>query len=152
MLFLIAFGIKAGIVSRDERESGRRSVLNFGHTVAHALEAASGYRLAHGPAVSVGMVVESRIAARLTGFPPRHVRRLRALLDRLGLPTARSAGLRVDEALQAMQRDKKVRDRMIRLSLPLRIGRMPSGGEVTLPVEADLLRAFLDEAAGPDPV
>ncbi len=138
--------VKARIVARDERESGRRAILNFGHTVAHALEATSGSRLAHGPAVSVGMVVESRLAARLTGFPVRHVRRLRSLLDRFGLPTTAPAGLSTDEVLRAIERDKKVRDGALRFSLPARIGRMPSGKDVTHAVEADLVRAVVEEA------
>jgi len=143
---------KARIVSRDEREEGRRAVLNFGHTVAHGLEAAAAYRLAHGPAVSVGMVVESTLASRLTGFPLRHARRLRALLERFGLPTVRPAEIPCQGVLEAIARDKKVRDGVIRLSLPLRIGRMPAGEQVTTALDPGLLRALLEEDGTGDPV
>jgi len=60
--------IKADVVRRDERESGLRAVLNFGHTVAHAIETVTGYRWSHGSAVAVGMVVEARLAVEAAGF------------------------------------------------------------------------------------
>ena len=62
--------IKAEVVSGDERESGRRAILNAGHTVAHALEQASGYELPHGEAVALGLVVECELAEQLGIAPP----------------------------------------------------------------------------------
>ncbi len=80
--------LKARVVAMDEHEGGRRRILNLGHTVGHAIEAARGYRgIRHGEAVSLGMIAAFRVAARLgDARAPRHEARLRALLERLGLP------------------------------------------------------------------
>ncbi len=99
-------GIKAEVVSRDEREDGLRRLLNFGHTLGHAIEALSGYRkLLHGEAVAIGMVHAARRSEELEIAPPGTRRRLRALIERASLPTevppfprkAYLAALRVDK-------------------------------------------------------
>lgn len=140
--------IKSRIVSRDERESGRRAILNFGHTVAHAIETVSGYRISHGHAVAVGMVVEARLAGGITGFPERQALRLESLLDRLGLPVRWPAAIAIDEAIEVMRKDKKNRAGAIHFSLPVRIGRMIAGPEVTRAVDEDPLRTAIEKARG----
>lgn len=132
--------LKARVVSRDEREIGRRAILNFGHTVAHAIEAASGYRLAHGPAVAVGMVVEGRVAVGLSGFPPEHLSRLERLLEAFGLETKWPAELHADAVIAATTKDKKTRAGQVRCALPRRLGQMLPGDDVTLPVGEAVLR------------
>lgn len=82
-----AVRVKAEVVTEDERESGRRAILNFGHTVGHALEAASGYELLHGEAVSLGMMAALALGVSLGVTPPHLQIRARLLLDALGLPT-----------------------------------------------------------------
>jgi 3-dehydroquinate synthase len=136
-------GIKGRIVTRDEREEGRRAVLNFGHTVGHALEAASGYRILHGRAVSMGMVAESRLAMHLTGFPRGHTERLHRLLDAFRLPTRLPARLAVDEVVAAARQDKKARGGQVRYALPRSLGRMLPAPEFTLAVKDKLLRTVL---------
>ncbi|MCS6771465.1 MAG: 3-dehydroquinate synthase [Kiritimatiellae bacterium] len=80
--------IKAAVVGADERESGERAILNFGHTVGHALEQATGYSaLLHGEAVAIGMDFAARLSVRLTHLPAADAGRIRALLRRAGLPT-----------------------------------------------------------------
>lgn len=79
--------LKAEVVSRDEREAGIREVLNFGHTLGHALEASSGYRLSHGSAVAVGMVLEARLGERLGITREGTAAGLAGTLSRFGLPT-----------------------------------------------------------------
>jgi 3-dehydroquinate synthetase len=80
--------LKAQVVAADERDLGRhRILLDYGHTVGHALEAASGHSLLHGEAVAVGMAVEARLAVRLRVADPALEARQDALLERLGLPT-----------------------------------------------------------------
>src|SRR5439155_9436378 len=80
--------IKAGVVGQDETESGLRAILNFGHTLGHALEAVSGYgRLRHGEAISIGQVVAARLSAELLGFPQKDVQRITELFKKTGLPT-----------------------------------------------------------------
>jgi 3-dehydroquinate synthase len=129
--------IKAGVVERDEREEADvRAILNFGHTIAHAIEAVAGYngQFHHGEAVAVGMVAESRLAERLGWLSSDTVDRQVRLLERFGLPvTAR--GLNPDELIAAMRRDKKNRLGKIRFVLPRSIGKV----ELTdAPAELDI--------------
>jgi 3-dehydroquinate synthase len=116
--------LKAAVVARDEREeSGQRAILNFGHTVGHAIESATDYdgRFLHGEAVAVGMVAESRLAARLGWIQLDIVDRLTRLLERFDLPTS-AAGLDTDRLLAAIARDKKNRQGKVRFVLPRAIG------------------------------
>ncbi len=95
--------IKSQVVNRDEKEAGERRKLNFGHTFGHAIEKCTG--LAHGEAVSIGMVIAAHFANRYTGFPQPDLERLANLLRRLGLPTDLPAA--PTEILQALGKDKK---------------------------------------------
>lgn len=118
--------LKASVVERDEREeTGLRAVLNFGHTVAHAIEAVAGYDgpYQHGEAVAVGMVAEARLAERMGWIGSDLVDRIERLLVRLGLPTA-APGLDASRLIDAMTRDKKNRGGRIRFVLPRAIGRV----------------------------
>jgi 3-dehydroquinate synthetase len=81
-----AVKVKADVVTEDEREGGRRAILNFGHTIGHAIEAASGYDLLHGEAVSLGMVAALALGESLGVSSPGLVQRARVLLAGLGLP------------------------------------------------------------------
>jgi len=146
-LVLAAARVKAGIVSLDERESGRRLLLNFGHTIGHAIEAASGYRLRHGEAVSIGMVLESRIAVRMGLFGQAGASRIERLLSALRLPTRLSRiSLSVGSILTAAGRDKKARAGRTLFVLPSGIGRHAGGRRFSFPVPADLLRRVVSEA------
>ena len=112
--------LKAEVVSQDEREeTGLRAVLNFGHTVGHAIEAVAGYSGAfqHGEAVAAGMVAECRLAERLGWIGPELTDRLIRLLETFGLPTT-ITGLDPDRLLEAMSRDKKNQGGKIRFVLP----------------------------------
>ncbi len=115
--------IKATIVSGDERETGRRIILNFGHTLGHALEAAGGYRrLLHGEAVSIGMVGAARVSAKLGICAPEVPTRLETLLRILGLPVSVPAGLSRARILRAQAVDKKRRRGHLRVVLTRKIG------------------------------
>jgi 3-dehydroquinate synthase len=107
--------LKAQVVSEDERETtGRRTILNYGHTVAHGLEAASEYEaLLHGEAVAVGMAAAVEIGQRLGVTPPALAERQAAVLASFGLPQA-APGIDPDRALAAMALDKKVSGRAVR--------------------------------------
>jgi 3-dehydroquinate synthase len=135
--------LKAEVVSKDEREeSGLRAVLNFGHTIGHAVEAVAGYGgdYLHGEAVAVGMVAESRLAERLGWIGPEVTERLQALLARLGLPVS-APGLDPDRLTAAMALDKKNKAGRVRFVLPRRIGEV----ELTdLPTDDDV-RSVLAE-------
>jgi 3-dehydroquinate synthase len=141
--------IKARIVAQDERESGRRAVLNFGHTVAHAIEAASGYRIPHGRAVAIGLAVESRLAVVATGFSAESSERIASLLRAIGLPARWPRSLEVDRVLEATRRDKKAREGQARYALPTSLGRMPAADATTVAVaEKALRRAVQESCAG----
>jgi 5-deoxy-5-amino-3-dehydroquinate synthase len=100
--------IKARVVAADEYErTGVRAVLNYGHTLAHALETATGHALLHGEAVAVGLVYAAQLAAVLERVPPDLVTRTESLVASLGLPVHAPPDLRADDLLAIMARDKK---------------------------------------------
>ena len=132
--------IKAAVVSGDERETGRRAILNAGHTVAHALERVTEYALPHGEAVALGLVAECRLARRLGLAAPAVEERVVALLDRLGLPTRLPPDLDPGAVLDAMGTDKKNRSARIRFALPCAVGEMMEGEGWTVAAGADEIR------------
>jgi shikimate kinase/3-dehydroquinate synthase len=116
----IAAEVKGGIVSQDPRESGLRELLNFGHTMGHAYEAASGYRVTHGEAVAIGMVYATALAEKLELTAPTLRPELENLLDRAALPKR----ARLPKAVWSyILQDKKARAGKLRWILPRRIGR-----------------------------
>ena len=140
--------IKGRVVVRDERESGRRAILNFGHTIAHALEAQSSYSIHHGHAVAVGMCVEARVAQRMTGLSAGHAARLERLVERFGLPVRPPLELESGELLEATRHDKKARQGQVHYALPRELGRMLPGDEVTVAVEDPTVVESWREFAG----
>jgi 3-dehydroquinate synthase len=121
-----ACAIKAEVVSRDEREQGLRILLNFGHTLAHAVEALTGYRrVLHGEAVSMGMAYAARRSEQLGCAPAGTAARLCVLLTRLGLPIELPA-LPRSAYLRALKVDKKRRDARIHYIVLRGIGRAES--------------------------
>jgi len=124
--------IKVEIVAADERETGERALLNFGHTFAHAIEVGSGYGTwLHGEAVSAGMVLAGALSVRATGMPPAENNRLRQLLSRFGLPVHPPA-FGADRYLELMMRDKKVQAGKLRLVLLEALGRATVRTDVPL--------------------
>ena len=114
--------LKASVVERDEREAELRHVLNYGHTIGHALEAATGYtRYAHGEAVSLGIVAEARLARRLGIADDETTTRQERMLETLGLPV-RAPSIDVEPIVSAMGRDKKAKDGRVPFVLAPRIG------------------------------
>ncbi len=115
---------KAEVVAEDERESGARALLNFGHTFGHAIETGLGYgSWLHGEAVSAGMVLAASLSARLGLIGEADARRVEKLLQRAGLPTALPDALDADRMLELMAVDKKVLGGRSRLVLLETIGR-----------------------------
>ena len=115
--------IKAEVVEIDERDTGLRNILNFGHTVGHAVESVSNFRVAHGQAVAIGMVVAAKISAELGILDLKNVTRLKNLLEKAGLMT-KLPPVEVKQIMQAMQYDKKVSKDKIRFVLPRTIGQV----------------------------
>ena len=115
--------IKARIVSADEREAGERAVLNAGHTVAHALEAATAYAIPHGDAVALGLVVEAALAERLGIASAGLGEAVGRALHGFGLPTRLAEPLPAARVLAAMRSDKKADDAGVRFALIAAPGR-----------------------------
>lgn len=132
--------MKARIVSEDETEQGVRAILNFGHTVGHALEAVGGYgRLLHGEAVAIGMVSAALVGEIVGVTPAGTAQQIARSLRALGLPVALPAKVEFDSLLQVMSRDKKAREGRVRFVLLERIG------QARLPIavnEEEVLRAL----------
>jgi 3-dehydroquinate synthase len=136
---------KAGVVERDERETGERALLNFGHTFGHALETEAGYgALLHGEAVAIGMVLAARLSAQLGMADAADTERLHALLQRIGLPISAPAGPSAGSLLERMRLDKKNRAGALRLVLWRGIGR----AEVAEGVRDDEVLAVLGTKPG----
>jgi len=136
--------IKAGIVSRDEREEGLRKTLNFGHTIGHAVELVSGYSLLHGEAVAIGMALEGRLAERIGVAQDGTAAAIAKVLQTADLPIELPSGFDPGDLIVAMRSDKKGLSGKTRFALPLRIGAM-AGSETgwTVPVSDDQLREVL---------
>ncbi|HUX01494.1 MAG TPA: 3-dehydroquinate synthase [Phycisphaerae bacterium] len=133
--------IKVEVVSADERESDLRRILNYGHTIGHALE--SLLNLAHGRAVALGMMAEAWIAERRGLVGRGVVERQKALLERFGLPTALEAPADPERCLAIMRHDKKAEAGRLCFVLPEAIGRV----RVVADVSDDEIRAALDSLA-----
>ncbi len=136
--------IKQDIVQQDATEKGIRAVLNFGHSIGHAVEAHSRYRLRHGEAVAIGMVVEGLLAQQYCNFPVSDQQRMEALLKRLGLPT--QCPYRLDELWPYLLIDKKNQNQHLRVVLPARIGTMHNmEGQFTLPISKQIISMVFDQ-------
>lgn len=140
-----AIAVKAQVVESDEREAGLRKILNFGHTIGHAVEQVSGYKLLHGEAVAIGMVVEARAAESVGIAEPGTTERIAAALRAVGLPTSVPAGMEPERVLAATRADKKARAGAVEYALPRRLGLMSGEGtQYGTPLEDDaILRALV---------
>lgn len=120
-----ACNIKAQVVGQDEKEKGLRAILNFGHTVGHAIEAVSNYsKYSHGEAVALGMICESKLAAEMGLIDDKLVNRLIALLKKAGLPTSLYEQLSVEALIKSMEYDKKNVSDSITFVLPVAAGKV----------------------------
>ncbi|MCX7842022.1 MAG: 3-dehydroquinate synthase [Clostridia bacterium] len=113
--------IKGNIVEQDEKESDLRAILNFGHTIGHAVETVSGFELLHGECVSLGMIGAFKLAQHLQMVNEDTVKRVIRILDNVGLPT-RLEGIDADKVYSQMFHDKKIKDSKLVFVLPKAIG------------------------------
>ena len=138
-----AIKVKADVVGQDLRESGLREILNYGHTLGHAIEKREGYAWKHGHAVSVGMVFAAALARLAGRLSPDVARRHRSVLERLGLPVSYDADA-FPELLAAMQVDKKTRGATLRFVVLDGLG---EPGILTGPAPELLEQAYAEVAA-----
>jgi 3-dehydroquinate synthase len=140
--------VKIGVVAADPRERGARAALNLGHTLGHALEAASAYKMAHGDAVAIGMRAAGLLALRQGTWSRNEHARLLNVLVKCKLPLS-YGDLAPGAIMNAMRRDKKRVDGEVRFVLPVRIGEVKTG----VTVDAGALAAVVARCAaapGPD--
>jgi 3-dehydroquinate synthase len=137
--------IKAEVVGKDETDGGLRAILNFGHTIGHAIENISGYgKYLHGEAIAIGQVATARLSLAILGLPGRDVERIENLFQRAGLPV--QIGLnssKRQKLLHAMRLDKKVSGGEIKFVLAGKIGSVVWGQRVP----DELIHQTLDEIA-----
>lgn len=132
---------KADVVSQDEKESGLRAILNYGHTIGHAVESLTEYKLVnHGEAVAIGMVAAGQIAVQLKMWTPEEAQRQDALIQKTGLPTQLPSGLDIEAIIDSLQTDKKVQDGKVRFILPTQLGKVTITDEVPSEVIQQVLR------------
>ncbi len=133
--------IKAKIVSKDERESGLRSVLNYGHTIGHAIETATGYtRYLHGEAVAVGMCLEAEISNKLRFMDYAEVNRIKSLVELYGLPSKIPQDIDKNNILSSMELDKKAVAGELKFILPERIGKVRIHKGISESIIREILR------------
>lgn len=136
--------IKAEVVSADERESGHRAILNYGHTFGHGIEKLCGYgQWLHGEAVAIGMVMAARLSVAVAGLDESVVMRLTALLRRLGLPTALDQASRkvatIEAMMDVMGLDKKVVDGRLRFIVASQLGQVQVRDDIDAAVVRNVL-------------
>jgi 3-dehydroquinate synthase len=138
--------IKAKVVGQDETEGGLRAILNFGHTIGHALEAISSYdKYLHGEAISIGQAAAAKLSAELYRLPNDSVDRIQNLFTRAGLPTKANLTARQRvKLIAAMRLDKKVSDGEIKFVLAKRIGKVVWGQRVSVAQIHKTLAAIAD--------
>ncbi|MDQ6418227.1 3-dehydroquinate synthase [Paenibacillus sp. LHD-117] len=134
-------GVKANVVSQDERENGLRAILNLGHTIGHALEAVAGYNeLQHGEAISIGMIGSAKLGVRY-GAPDEVYTVTKRALERCGLPVVLPQHFDVDAVMAAMMHDKKFAEGTMVFVVPTAIGKV----EIKSDVPVEWVREIVEE-------
>ncbi|MDI6889411.1 MAG: 3-dehydroquinate synthase [Thermodesulfovibrionales bacterium] len=136
--------IKAEVVSRDERESGLRVILNYGHTTGHAIETVTEYKkYLHGEAVAIGMCLEARLSSMLTFIDNNKVLRIKSLVESYGLPSEMPADIDIRHILSSMELDKKAVAGELKFILPEKIGSV----RIYRGVDNKMIKKLLQEQA-----
>ena len=134
--------IKADVVSKDEQESGLRAILNFGHTIGHAIETVTGYkRYLHGEAIAIGMCAAAELAVKSGICNPTATSHIRELIESYNLPSLIPDDLNATEILRAMEIDKKVKAGKIKFILPESIGTVRIENDVDREIISAVLTA-----------
>ena len=126
---------KADVVSQDEKEAGLRAILNYGHTIGHAVESLTNYeQFVHGEAVAIGMVAAGKIATQMGLWTEKEANLQDVLITKTGLPTKIPSELDIDAILEIIKSDKKVKAGKVRFILPTQIGKVTITDQVTAEV------------------
>jgi 3-dehydroquinate synthase len=134
--------IKAEVVSKDERESSLRAILNYGHTIGHAIETLTGYTTyLHGEAISIGMVYEAKLSNILGFLEKESLERIKNILKNLGLPTILPINIDTTAMVKTILLDKKNIEGKIRMVIPESIGKM----KINFEISEENLKGILNE-------
>ncbi len=132
---------KVDVVSQDEKEADIRAILNYGHTIGHAVESLTGYsQINHGEAVAIGMIAAGKIAVKMGLWNKKDAQRQIDLIEKTGLPTQIPTHLEPNAIIDILQTDKKVKAGKVRFILPTAIGKVIITDEVTTEILQDILR------------
>ena len=134
--------IKAEIVESDEMDMGLRNILNFGHTIGHAVESVTNFQVAHCQAVAIGMVAAAKIASELDILDSGNVTRIKNLMEKARL-TTKLPPIEVKQVIQTMRYDKKVQNGKIRFVLPRNIGQVFITGDVSPAIVEKVLEEMI---------
>ena len=144
-LVLGSVAVKVQVVAGDEREGGRRRILNFGHTIGHAVEHLSNYEILHGEAVALGMVAETRLGELAGWTLPGIADEISDLCLTLGLPVRIPSAFDADAIIALTRGDKKARAGVAEYALPMRLGEMNAAeGRYALALDEGLARAAIE--------
>ncbi|MBW8041828.1 MAG: 3-dehydroquinate synthase [Planctomycetes bacterium] len=136
--------IKAGVVEADPTEKNQRRMLNYGHTVGHAVEAASGFELLHGESVAIGIIAAGLIESEMGLSEPGRLDRIRKIFEKIGVPITLPANLAEDNLVDLIKRDKKAVNKWPRFVLISRIGKVYCrDGQWAVEVEQDVVENVL---------
>ncbi len=131
---------KVDVVSQDEKEAGLRAILNYGHTIGHAIESLTGYEtINHGEAVGMGMVAAGKIAVKLQLWTEEEAKQQDNLIAKVGLPTGFPKTLEIEKVIDILQTDKKVKAGKVRFILPTEIGKVIISDRVSSEIIRDCL-------------
>jgi 3-dehydroquinate synthase len=136
--------IKGRVVEEDPHEKNQRRILNYGHTIGHAVEAASGYELLHGEAVAIGLMAAGRIEIELGLSEPDRLDRIRTVLEKIGVPVKLPVNLAEDKLIDVMKHDKKAVDQWPRFVVLERLGQVHcENGQHAVQVSRDVVEKAL---------
>ncbi len=140
-LVVKAVKIKAEIIEKDEKDLNLRNILNYGHTIGHAIETLSGFKFKHGEAVAIGMLYEGKISNKLGMLSTNELSRMKGIIEKAGLPI-RAPDFRIDQLVEAMRHDKKVLAGKIRFVLLDSIGKAIGIDEISLSLVKEVLSDY----------
>jgi 3-dehydroquinate synthase len=134
---------KVDVVSQDEKEGGIRAILNYGHTIGHAIESLTGYKVVnHGEAVAIGMVAAGQLAVQEQFWTAADATRQDQVIQSTGLPIALPAGVQIDQIVAALSLDKKVQSGQVRFIIPTKIGAAMVTDRITNQAVTKVLQAM----------